>query len=480
MNKKILLFLAVLLVQFKSIFALMLNYNLSSITPSIPEPNSNATVTLCLNNELYPMKLYSVYVDLNTSDSCIQLDRDEVYFDSIDKSACFLVNLNIGNCSVGRYWISLSERYFVNGSIQMGSDYFLFNIYKAPNIVVDYNVSNNYIGRNAKLDLYISNFGSEVKDLTIYTNYSLCDIYPKEVYVGNVDNMINISFNVNIPTYVSGTCSIPIILSYKDSMGNLYTLPKLISFPVYSLAGRLTLSFDDITIKPGEYKNISIYLSNEGSLTFYNVLIKVNSIPGLSFNKQGIYIDKILPKETKKLTLQVYSDVNIAGSYNIPVNISYSDEYGNKYGDVFLINLKVNEEPNISASAWVSGSTLYVSIYNFGNIDAKGVYIKLSCEGCILDREDSFLGDIEANNYLTDSFKIKSIYNSSQVRIEVLYKDILGNSYTKSFVKTLRFSEANNQQREVYSKNGYMNTLSVVILVVILVIIVVYYKRRKK
>ncbi|RIB35170.1 MAG: hypothetical protein BXU00_02450 [Candidatus Nanoclepta minutus] len=478
MNKKILLFLAVLLVQFKSIFALMLNYNLSSITPNFPESNSNSTVLLCLNNELYPIKLYSVYLTLNTSDSCIKLDKNEFYFDSIDKSACFLVNLNIENCSVGRYWISIDERYFVNGSIQTGSDYFLFTVYKAPSIVLNYNVSNNYIGKEAKLDLYITNFGSIVKDLVIYTNYSVCDISPKELYIGDLSNETNVSFSIKIPTYASGSCSIPIILSYKDSIGNFYTLPKLISFPIYSLGGRLTLSFDDITIKPGEYKNILIYLSNEGSLTFYNVLVKVNNLPGLSFNKQEIYIDKILPRETKKLILQVYSDVSLAGSYNVPVNISYNDEYGNRYNDIFFINLKVNEEPNISASAWISGSTLYVSVYNFGNIDARGVYIKLNCEGCILDREDSFLGDIEANNYLTDSFKILARYNNSLVRIEIFYKDILGNFYMKSFIKNLGFSEINTQQ-SVYKSNSRMNIMYIALLAIILVVMIVYYKRRK-
>jgi len=297
MNKKILLFLTALLIQFKFVFALVLNYNLSNMIPSIPEPNSNATVILCLNNELYPIKLYSVYIDLNTSDSCIQLDKNEVYFDSIDKSVCFPVNLNIGNCSVGRYWISLSERYFVNGSIQTGSDYFLFTVYKAPNIVVNYNVSNNYIGKEAKLDLYITNFGGTIKDLIIYTNYSLCDISPKELYIGNLSDGINVSFSIKIPTYVSGSCSIPIILSYKDLMGNFYTLPKLISFPVYSLSGRLILSFDDVTVKPGKYGNITVYISNEGNMTFYNVLIRFNSLQGLSFDKQEVYIDKILSGE---------------------------------------------------------------------------------------------------------------------------------------------------------------------------------------
>ncbi|RDD52343.1 hypothetical protein BA065_02195 [Nanoarchaeota archaeon NZ13-N] len=478
MNKKVLLFLFALLIQFKSIFALTLNYNLSSITPNFPESNSNSTVLLCLNNELYPIKLYSVYLTLNTSDSCIKLDKNEFYFDSIDKSACFLVNLNIENCSVGRYWISIDERYFVNGSIQSGSDYFLFSVYKAPSVVLNYNVSDNYIGKDAKLDIYINNFGSKIKDLTIYTNYSSCDISPKELYVGDLDRDIKISFVVKIPTYVLGSCSIPIILSYKDSMGNLYTLPKLISFPVYSLTGGLTLGFDDTTIKPGEYRNISIYLSNEGSLAFYNVLIKINSIQGLIFNKQKIYIDKILPKETKKLILQVYSDINLAGSYSIPLNISYTDEYGNRYTDTFFLNLRINEEPNISASAWISGSTLYVSVYNFGNIDAGGVYIKLNCEGCILDREDSFLGDIEANNYLTDSFKILARYNNSLVRIEIFYKDILGNFYMKSFIKNLGFSEINTQQ-SVYKSNSRMNILYIALLAIILVIMVVYYKRRK-
>jgi len=478
MNRKILILLVALAIQFKSIFALMLNYNLSSITPNILEPNSNATAILCLYNELYPSKLYSVYISLNTSDSCIQLDRSEVYFDSVDKSVCFPVNLNIGNCSDGRYWISLSERYFVNGNIQTGSDYFLFVIYKTPKIVVNYNVSNNYIGKEAKLELYVINFGGKVKDLTIYTNYSLCDISPKELYIGDLDNEINVSFSIKIPTYVSGSCSIPIVLSYKDLMGNLYTLPKLISFPVYSLAGRLILSFDDVIIKPGKYGNITVYISNEGSMTSYNVLIRFNSLQGLSFDKQEVYIDKILPGEKKRITIRVYPDISLAGLYNIPVNLSYTDEYGNRYGSVFFIPLKINEEPNISVSMWVSGNILYVSVFNFGNVNAKGVYIKLNCDGCILDREDSFLGDIDANNYLTDNFKILVRNNYSLIRVEVSYKDSLGNIYTKSFEKNISLVEMNLQQGK--SSMGYTGIVTIIILVVVLISIVIYRSRVRK
>jgi len=476
-NKKILLLFIVLLFQFRSIFALILNYNLSSIIPNFPEPNSNATAILCLYNDLYPLKLDSVYIYLNTSDSCIVLDRYEVYFNSIDRNACFPVNLNISNCSDGRYWIYLNGRYFVNGSIQTMSDYFLFTVYKAPNIVVNYDVSNNYIGREARIDLHITNLGGIVKDLIIYTNYSLCDIYTKEIYVGDLRNEINVSFIVRIPTYVSGSCNIPIILSYKDSMRNLYALPKLISFPVYSLAGRLTLSFDDIIIRPGEHRNITVYINNEGSMTFYNVLVRFNSLQGLSIDKQEVYIDRILPGEKKRIIIRIYPDINLIGLYNIPVNLSYTDEYGNKYSSVFSIPLRINEEPNISVSVWSSGNNLYVSVINFGNSNAKGVYIKVNCEGCILDRGDSFLGDIDANNYLTDNFRVLVRNNYSLIRIEVFYKDALGNVYTRSFTENINFIDTSSQQRG--TSNIYIGILIVVVLIIVLIIILAYSRRTK-
>jgi len=481
MNKKILLFLAVLLVQFKYIFALTLNYNLSSIIPNIPEPNSNASVTLCLINELYPTELYSVYIDLNTSDSCIQLNENEVYFDSIDKGVCFPVDLSIGNCSDGEYWISLNERYFVNGNIQTGSDYFLFTVYQRPEIIVTYNVSNNYIGKEANLNLYITNFGGMVRDLAIYTNYSLCEISPQELYIGDLNNEVSINFNVTIPTYVSGSCNIPIIISYMDSLGNSYTLPELISFPVYALGGSLILSFGNTTLKPGEYGNITVYVENEGNMTFYNVLVLFNSIQGLSFDKQEVYIDKMLPGEKKVLVIQVYPDIDLAGGlYDIPVDLSYTDEYGNKYSSVFSLPLTINEEPNLSVSAWVSGNILYVMVFNFGNVNATAVYLKLSCERCVLDREDSFLGEIDTGESLTDSFRILAANANPSVTIDVLYKDPLGNVYTESFTKSINLFGMNFQHRRASSGYEEIEILAILILIAAIIFIVVYRRRARK
>lgn len=263
---------------------------------------------------------------------------------------------------------------------------------------------------------------------------------------------------------------------------------------------------DPLRIKPGEVATIEMNLFNGAHSFIRDVKVKLNLIKmvqtstgtmveELPFSPIGSSEEKIIMKiDGRSETTVSFDLVTNADAetriYKLPVSLSYTDSTGKRYNQSNIISLIVGDEPDIivgidDSEIYKVGQTGEVSIkfVNKGFSDIKFLYVQLKSSPYykILSSENSYIGNIDSDDYETADFKLylRNIENGHVILpLAIEYKDANNVEYEKAVELKLKLL-SEDEAIEVGLKKSN-KTAGIIITVVIVVLGFLIYRKLKK
>ncbi|NAZ26158.1 MAG: hypothetical protein GU343_01285, partial [Nanoarchaeota archaeon] len=389
MKKYIYVFLLILL--FFSIKSLQIN--ITKISPTIVNTNNNINLEVCIvNNGLSQANLINLNIYYP---NCIYSNQSSIYVPYLNPGDYYCTSLNLyENCNPGSYniiingsytnnngvseisqiypifvenlpYITISNYYYANnyyGSIanlilnitNYGEE--IYNVLIQSNfsicslepssiylsnlsgstlinfqLLIPSNYANNYYGSIANLILNITNYGEEIYNVLIQSNFSICSLEPSSIYLSNLSGSTLINFQLLIPSnYANNYCTIPLFIIYQDPLGNINNYTTFINVPILPSNNRLEVLYNVGYLNTGEnIINLTLYNPTNSNISDISLTFIGTNI---SIANNNIYINNIMPGQEINIPITVIVNNNLYGTITIPFNIQY-------YSNSILYNL---------------------------------------------------------------------------------------------------------------------------------------------
>lgn len=225
------------------ILSLVFTLQVSALTitnvdsPKQIQPGQSEDITLTIRNDL-DEDFENIRVSLNLNNqpfSPYQSGSEEIIEDLNEgksKEVDFTLQAD-SNAKAGVYKIPVILSY--NNTQE--TDYISLTINAKPEIQIN---SENYLikGRNNELNIKFVNTGlTDIKFLTVRIQDSgFQTISSKEVYIGDIDSndFDSASYDVFVDSQASGIISVPVTLTYRDSLNNEFAETRSVSLKAYS------------------------------------------------------------------------------------------------------------------------------------------------------------------------------------------------------------------------------------------------------
>ncbi len=246
----------------------------------------------------------------------------------------------------------------------------------------------------------------------------------------------------------SGKYSIPIILTYEDSLGQEGTNTLYFNVDVNKRSPDFIIETEtDRPFAPGETVALTVRVRNSGDSDAYGVRVKLvdgtNVLKPLSSSE--VYMGDIGAGQSKS-TVQGVGVGDVApGFYNANFELSYKDRNGEEQAPETVsigANIVAKNEISVFASsnpapiAPDGAYTLSLTISNVGSSPIKALSVEVDSE--IIDvleaQKGQFIGGLEADDYSTIQYKIyvKSIEPGKYpVSVTARYKDAFNNEHVE-------------------------------------------------
>jgi len=289
----------------------------------------------------------------------------------------------------------------------------------------------------------------------------------------------------------------------------LTTLALLLSLAFIATASAVTIQsvhvFPD-EVEPGETATINIVLENNlnedvedvsVSLVFRELIrdtfgnvVSINELPFVPHDSSNeVSIDELDENDDEEIVFRIKA-LNDAesGTYKIPIKIVYYYDEEKQEKDS-LISLTINAPPIIGVSLEDSlllkgqENELTVKVVNKGLSDVRflEVEIRVGNYYSILSPKNVYVGEIDSDDFDSVDFKVFFKENSpSRVNlpVKVIYKDVVNNEYSESFVLPLNVYTKEQAVQLGLIKKSRTGIYTIVIIVLILIWIV--YRKIKK
>lgn len=209
-------------------------------------------------------------------------------------------------------------------------------------------------------------------------------------------------------------------------------------------------------------------------------------------NLQISSADGAISKRVKNINRNEIRDVSFniialpdasPGFYKIPVLINYTTGDGSGQSFYSILTLKVHEPPQyyvvVDSFARGSGGTdVKLKFVNYGKSDLKFFDFRVLENEQIQSVTNSrvYVGDLDSDDYVTETFSAKIAGNFVKIPIEVSYRDSLYVLHTDKILVDFDMSRVKNTSS---SSSGVFIGVIVVILIIV-VGIIVYRKRKRK
>jgi len=227
----------------------------------------------------------------------------------------------------------------------------------------------------------------------------------------------------------------------------------------------------------GKEGEIILSIANNAQATLRDVAVELDFANTQIAPAEGITIKKISnikSNDVLDLTFNVFTmpdtDPNL---YKIPLSINYTDSEGEIQSFTTLITIKIGGKPSyyVVPESFVNLGTGIKSVelkfVNNGLTDMQFFNVKVLETG-----ENIYVGDLDSDDYLTETIRISSFWSKTTIPLEISYKDKLNNDYTDKV--NVEFNA--KKVKDLTQKS----TVSRVIIILILGGIAYYVYRRKK
>ena len=208
-----------------------------------------------------------------------------------------------------------------------------------------------------------------------------------------------------------------------------------------------------------------------------------------STNEKSIY--KIDAKGNYEFDFKILANPEAKSRvYQVPLKIAYSDDLGKSYSRNGTIGIIIGAKPDLSVTLdsygifeSVDSGQIVVKVVNKGVIDVKFMNVKLmpGDDYTILSNDESYLGNIDSDDYETADFKIfikKSNKKQAVLPLVLEYKDANNNNFKDNVKLPLKiYSTAEAKKLGLIKGDG---KTGFVVIIVVIVLGLIFYRRWRK
>lgn len=274
------------------------------------------------------------------------------------------------------------------------------------------------------------------------------------------------------------------------------------SFDIEVKSNDISLSVIDVStspkeISPGGDGIVTIKLKNTESIVIRNIGVQLglvsvaqNSISDLPFiptsSATEQRIGRLNPNEISEVSFPIKAYPSATpGFYKLPISISFYDDQGTKTEKQDLVGLVVKSIPDLKiyvekttiAQAGQTGDVT-LKFVNKGINDLKFLDVSLqeSDEYGIIIKSQEYIGDLDSDDYRSETFTIKPSSKNVDLKVSVSYKDENNNEFEE--IITVPFQS--NSTLSTGSKGPSFSTMLLILVVGFLVVRWFMKKRKAK
>ncbi len=313
-------------------------------------------------------------------------------------------------------------------------------VLNSPLITLESN--EDVIGENEEITIKIINEGGSVKDLRLQVNGDFAIKNKNEIYVGDLDNEIEVSFVLDASEAEAGANNVEINLEYKDGLGNSNSETKTMRFNIVKEESVISISQESEIVSNMENK-LKLNIKNSGKnienlkISFPNQDLKLKEI-------EKIEIESLNAEEEVEIEVEVFASLN-PGINQIEAQLEWK-ENGEEKKDI--VNVPFTVTSDVSIGIYLEGKptpltkgeehSLVVLVSNLGSYEINNVDVSISGESFdLLDVQASeYIGEMDSDDFSTVQFKIEPTEIGIQnVEIEINYKDQSGEWIKETIVR---------------------------------------------
>ncbi|RLI82528.1 hypothetical protein DRP07_05045 [Archaeoglobales archaeon] len=269
------------------------------------------------------------------------------------------------------------------------------------------------------LQLYVTNLGNDVTTVELF-------ISEKEEGLAIIERGKEVSYvYLNLGGVPQGTASAELKLRAEksgfyelsvnlrangsESIRNVIVL-KVSDKPSFSAIG-------SVEIEPSSRKECSIKIKNNGGKA-RDVKVYLKTPEGIVSNTSKFYFKEWSTGEERILNFTLTTDGSLEiGVYEIPIEVGYTDDFGNIATDTITVSMNVIGRPEIVISVDKTTPeriypdmdfTLNLAVENTGFDEAKNVRVELGIPEGFQGETEKLLGTLKKKEMKTVSFTLKS------------------------------------------------------------------------
>ena len=276
---------------------------------------------------------------------------------------------------------------------------------------------------------------------------------------------------------VEGVNELEFLLSPGGSYGdNVFSKNLDIEIRSVDPVLNIYVETDPKVLSQGSPAKLNITLENNEDSIIEDIKIKLTLpseiVPiGTSIEKK---LDRLLPNQRSSLIYEIIplGDA-LSKAYNIPINLTYRDEIGNKFAIDeaigLLVGSKIDFDVNIKETDIIKKGQkgkMTIGLSNIGPSDIKFLIleIKSSDEYEILSNTKEYMGNLESDDFETSEFSIFVKKNDPKIKALITYKDNFNQE--KSEVRELILNTYSSNEAKKYNlvekKNSLINLVKTV------------------
>ncbi|MBU0929623.1 MAG: hypothetical protein KJ623_00965 [Nanoarchaeota archaeon] len=309
----------------------------------------------------------------------------------------------------------------------------------------------------------------------------------KNIDVLEPGKSIQLTYNLRVNTDATSGYK-DLTLSYDNSDSDSQTFSVFIN----SIETNLILdSVQQQDFIPGNHGKLTINLDNKASYSLKNIniildLTNAPFAPVDSSNSKNIALMNSYGSQDIEFNLITLPTAD-AGTYKIPITITYFDEFSRSYNISSLISLTISAYPFLDVSIDQNSliqntqSTVTVKFVNRGLTGIKFLNVKLlsSNNYNILSADNFYIGDVDIDDYQTIDFQLNpKTAGTITLPLMISYKDANNKDYLTTLnlnTKVYNINEAKQLGLIKSSSFGY-----IIFFLILIVGIILYLKYRKR
>ena len=302
-------------------------------------------------------------------------------------------------------------------------------------------------GSNGVIQVEITNSGSLTANVKIESSSTKPLIASSSQTIGDIEpgGTTKIAIPVRIEkTADTGIYTVQMTIYGRSQSSTSSTVTsdlKTVLVPVRVIKKPLiTVNSSNLLLSKDVENSVSLGISNLGGKAI-NMRIAISSNNFIQLNENPIQFSEL--NGSRQLDLGIYVvDALQAGSYMLPLNVSYQDPLGNSYTDTIILPVRVAEKKSrftveavVSEAILGTNNDLPIKIINKGDEKAYNVRVKLIGDKDItpIGSSEIDLRDMDIKAEQTVPFRIAVAQTSEGYRtivVEISYEDKNGNQKT--------------------------------------------------